>query len=184
MAGSADLKSLQVLLVGGKPASVQVLRTAFGLLGMNKIVAVAEAARAIETLRTQSFDAIFCDSVIEPFKNMSFPVAARRASGVLNPMTPVFIIYHTARQRQVEQARDRGVTDVLTHPVSAATIARKLEAAIVRPRAFIAAPGFVGPDRRAPRPTAWSGEDRRRRAARKAKVNFPETASAGDIALV
>ncbi|HEY0105761.1 MAG TPA: hypothetical protein VGB91_06715, partial [Rhizomicrobium sp.] len=112
----ADLKSLQVLLVGGRPASVQVLRTAFGLLGLKQLTAVAESARAIEALRTQTYSAIFCDAQAEPYKGMAFAVAARRASGILNPMAPLFVIYQTARQRQVEQARDGGVTDVLTHP--------------------------------------------------------------------
>src|SRR5262249_28343924 len=152
---SADLKNLQVLLVGGRPASVQVLRTAFGLLGINQIHVAAESARAIETLRTQTFDAVFCDAAAEPHRHMSFSVAARRPHGILDPLVPLCVIYPGARQRQVEQARDTGVTDVLTHPVSAATIARKLEAAIARPRAFIAAPSFVGPDRRAKRTATW-----------------------------
>ncbi len=180
----ADLKSLQILLVGGRPASVQILRTAFGLLGVKQITAIAESARAIEALRTQSFAAIFCDAAADPFKNMPFPVAARRAAGVLNPMAPVFIILSTARQRQVEQARDVGVTDVLTHPVSAATIARKLEAAIVAPRPFIAAPSFVGPDRRTRRQGVWSGDERRKRLAKKAKVTFPEAPTPGDLTYV
>ncbi len=184
MTGKTDLKSLQVLLVGGRAASVQVLRTAFGLLGVNQITAIPESARAIEALRTQTYDAIFCDAAAEPFKQMSFPVAARRATGILNPMAPLFVIYHNARQRQVEQARDGGVTDVLTHPVSASTIARKLEAAIVRPRPFIAAPGFVGPDRRARRPASWTGDERRKRSGRKAKVSFPDAAQSTDIAFI
>lgn len=177
MIGSADLRNLHVLLVGGRAASIQILRTAFGLLGMKRVTAIAESARAIDTLRDQSFDAIFCDASAEPYKNMSFPAAARRSHGILNPMTPLFIIYTNARQRQVEQARDVGVTDVLTHPVSASTIARKLEAAIVAPRAFIAAPSFFGPDRRARRAATWSGDERRTRAAKKKTVTVAETAS-------
>ncbi|HEX4301464.1 MAG TPA: hypothetical protein VHZ78_01630 [Rhizomicrobium sp.] len=181
MTGKSDLRPLRILLVGGKPASVQVLRTAFGLLGIKQMSAVAESPRAIEALRNQIFDAIFCDAAAEPYKNMTFPVAARRSPGIINPMTPLFVIYTNARQRQVEQARDVGVTDVLTHPVSAATIARKLEAAIKAPRPFIAAPTFFGPDRRARRNALWSGEDRRKRIARKTKVTLAE---ASDIALV
>ena len=93
MIGSSDLRNLHVLLVGGRPASVQILRTAFGLLGMKQVTAVAESERAIETLRSQAFDAIFCDAGAEPFKNMSFPAAARRANGVLNPMTPLVLTF-------------------------------------------------------------------------------------------
>src|SRR5664279_266250 len=98
---------------------------------------------------------------------MTFPVAARRAPGIINPMTPLFVIYTNARQRQVEQARDVGVTDVLTHPVSAATIARKLEKALKAPRSFIVAPTFFGPDRRVRRAAIWSGDERRKRIAKK-----------------
>jgi len=177
MIGSADLRNLHVLLVGGRPASIQILRTAFGLLGMKQMTVIAESARAIETLRGQSFDAIFCDAAAEPYKNMSFPAAARRATGILNPMAPLFVIYSNARQRQVEQARDIGVTDVLTQPVSASTIARKLQAAIVAPRPFIAAPSFFGPDRRARRAATWTGEERRTRSAKKTKVTVAETQS-------
>ncbi|MEJ0028154.1 MAG: hypothetical protein WDN01_19170 [Rhizomicrobium sp.] len=179
MIGSADLRNLHVLLVGGRPASIQILRTAFGLLGMKQVTVIGESARAIETLRAQTFDAIFCDAGAEPYKNMSFPAAARRANGILNPMAPLFVIYTNARQRQVEQARDVGVTDVLTHPVSASTIARKLEAAIVAPRPFIAAPTFFGPDRRARRgTTTWSGDERRKRTAKKTKVSVAEAPGA------
>ncbi|HEY4941559.1 MAG TPA: hypothetical protein VII56_09025 [Rhizomicrobium sp.] len=170
----ADLRHLRLLLVGGKPASVQILRTAFGLLGLKQIAAVAESARAIEALRSQTFAAIFCDAAAEQYKGMTFPVAARRSPGIVNPMTPLFIIYSNARQRQVEHARDVGVTDVLTHPVSAATIARKLEGAIKAPRSFIVAPNFFGPDRRTKRLTTWTGEERRSRVARKGKVSIAE----------
>ena len=183
MAATADIKTLHVLLVGGRPAATQILRTAFGLLGLSQVTVIAESDRAIETLRAQTFDAIFCDAAAEPVEGMSFPAAARRAQGILNPMAPLFVIYSNARQRQVEQARDIGVTDVLTHPVSAATIARKLQAAIATPRPFIAAPDFFGPDRRARRHTSWSGSDRRTRIARKTRVRT-ETAPNGDITFV
>jgi two-component system, chemotaxis family, chemotaxis protein CheY len=175
MDGQTDFRQLRVLLVGGQPASIQVLRTAFGLLGLKQVVAVAESLRAIEALRTQRFSAIFCDAAAEPYKDMTFAVAARRAPGVANPMTPLFIVYSNVRQREVEQARDVGVTDVLTHPVSAATIARKLQAAIKAPRPFIAAPDFFGPDRRAPRHASYHGDERRTRVAKKTKVTLPET---------
>jgi CheY-like chemotaxis protein len=180
MRAPSELKHLHVLLVGGRPAGLQILRTAFGLLGMSHITMAAEAPRAIDALRSQRFAAIFCDAAVAQYKGMSFPVAARRADGVLNPMTPLFVILSHARQRQVEHARDIGVTDVLTHPVSAATIARKLQAAIAQPRAFIAAPTFFGPDRRSRRRETWSGEERRKRVAKKTKVTLSEIAALAD----
>ncbi|MBL6938738.1 MAG: hypothetical protein ISS15_09620 [Alphaproteobacteria bacterium] len=172
-----DLKSLRVLIVGGKAANVQILRTAFGLLGIRLITAIQEPGRAVEALRTSVYGAIFCDAAAERFERMPFHVAARRAAGVLGPMTPLFIVYSHAHQRHVEQARDAGVTDVLTHPVSAATIARKLEVSIKRPRNFIAAATFFGPDRRTDRSNTWYGHDRRKRIAKKTRILVPDAAS-------
>ncbi|MEJ1967167.1 MAG: hypothetical protein WDN03_00810 [Rhizomicrobium sp.] len=184
MSEQTDLKGLRVLLVGGRPASIAVLRTAFGLLGLRQITVTPESARAVEALRAQHFAAVFCDAAAEPFDDMPFPLAARRAPGVLNPMTPLFLIHSHARRRHIEIARDSGVTDVLTHPVSAATIARKLRIAIAEPRPFIAAPTFFGPDRRAGRPETYKGPDRRTRIAKKTKITLPEAAPGTDVALV
>jgi CheY-like chemotaxis protein len=184
MTTQADLRNLRVLLVGGKASGAQVLRTAFGLIGITQIAVIADSARAIEALRVQSFCAIFCDATAEAWQGMTFPIAARRASGVINPMTPLFLICHNARQRQVEHARDTGVTDVLTQPVSAATIQRKLEVALAAPRPFIAAPSFFGPDRRTRRQSTWSGADRRTRAPKKTKVVLPEPGSGNDMSYV
>jgi two-component system, chemotaxis family, chemotaxis protein CheY len=184
MTTQADLRNLRILVVGGKAAGAQVLRTAFGLIGIVQITVIAESARAIEALRVQSFSAIFCDAAAEPYQGLPFPLAARRTPGVINPMTPLFLITHGARQRQVEQARDTGVTDVLTQPVSAATISRKLEVAMTAPRAFIAASTFFGPDRRTRRQNNWKGADRRTRIAKKTKVVLPEPGSSNDLSFV
>jgi hypothetical protein len=44
-----------------------------------------------------------------------------------------------------------------------------LLAALLKPRPFIAAPDFFGPDRRA-RARAWRGRDRRKHTPRKSKI--------------
>ncbi|MBV9420614.1 MAG: hypothetical protein JO348_12655 [Alphaproteobacteria bacterium] len=174
MSTSSEIRNLRLLVVGGRPASVQILRTAFSLLGMRSVTVVAESDKAIDALRSQHFSAIFADAGAEPVGRMTFVRAARRSKGLLNPMTPLFVIYTNARQKHVEYARDEGVTDVLTHPVSAATIQRKLEVALGAPRPFIAAPSFFGPDRRTERRNVWSGDERRKRLAKKTKIVLPD----------
>jgi len=173
-----DLANLRVLLVGGRTGHVQVMRTAFGLLGMRRISAVTDVARALDTLRAQSFHAIFCDAAVGKVGKLSFAAAVRQTPGILNPMTPLFLVCSMARRRHVEEARDAGVTDVLTHPVSAATIARKLEAAIASPRPFIAAATFIGPDRRTVQQShGWHGEERRKRVPKKVRIAPPADAT-------
>jgi CheY-like chemotaxis protein len=175
--GRADIKSLQVLVVGGKPHAVTILRTAFGIIGLNKVSAIAKSERAIQYLRDEDVDAVFCDEAADAVDGVPFPLAARRAEGVPNPMLPIFLVCSSPVRRQIEVARDDGVTDVLVRPVSAATVIRKLRIAVLAPRPFILAGGFFGPDRRGGARTPFAGRDRRTRMPRKLNVSPSDTAA-------
>ena len=167
------IRNLSVLIVGGKGTPAQLLRMALNLAGITNMTVVPESKRALEMLRQDYFDVVFCDEAADKIDRVAFPKAARKAEGVLNTMMPIFVMYSKARRREVERARDDGVTDVLTTPISAATILRKIDAAMLRPRPFIMAPDFFGPDRRTgTRGEAGpDGKDRRVRSPRKAKVS-------------
>jgi CheY-like chemotaxis protein len=174
MKDRADFTNLRALIVGGKPHAVSTLRTVLGVVGMRDVQQEGTSARAIERLRSEPFDVVFCDEYADTVDSTPFAAAARRAHGVLNPMLPIFLVFGSARRRQVERARDDGVTDVLTRPISAATIIRKLNVAVVFPRAFIAAPEFFGPDRRAVQRPSYRGDDRRKRVPKKIRVTAPD----------
>ncbi len=172
-----DLCELHVLIVGGKPHTVMTLRTVFGIIGLNKVSAVADSARAVAMLRDQAVDAVFCDEHTGAVDGVPFPLAARRAEGVLNPMLPIFLVCAAPMRRQVEGARNDGITDVLVRPISAATVIRKLRGAVLAPRPFILASGFFGPDRRGGGRAPYGGRDRRNRKPKKLKVSLNESAA-------
>ena len=170
----SDFSSLRVLLLGGKTHTIGILRSILSNAGVTKIIHVEQTARALDLLGMEHFSAVFCDQNAEGMDGMSFPVAARRAKGMLNPMIPIFALQERARRRDVEQARDVGVTDVLTTPISPRTIMSKLHAATTAPRPFIVASEFFGPDRRARARAPWHGDDRRTRVAKKQKMDFTQ----------
>jgi two-component system chemotaxis response regulator CheY len=146
-----------------------VLRSILSVMGVTQVIHVEDTVRAIELLSMEAFQAVFYDPRCEPYDGMPFPVAARRKETMLNPLLPIFALQERARRRDVEQARDAGVTDVVTAPISPKTIMTKMKAA---PRPFILAQEFFGPDRRAKNRAPWSGGERRTRTARKQKVDF------------
>jgi CheY-like chemotaxis protein len=169
-----DLSAHRILLVGAKTHSLQLLRSVLAIAGVSKVVHVEEGRRALELLSMEHFSAVFCSAGVEGVEERPFIVAARRSESMLNPMVPIFVLQERARRRDVEKARDTGVTDVLTMPMSPKTIIAKLQAAAQSPRAFIVATEFFGPDRRAKARPAFFGADRRTRKARKAKVDFAQ----------
>ena len=163
-----DLSAHRILILGAKTHSMLLLRSILGNAGITQIVHVGAANHAIEMLGRENFTAVFYDPTLED-ADARFAAQARRADCVLNPMIPIFALKERARRRDVETARDIGVTDVLTMPVSPNTVLAKLRAA---PRPFILAQQFVGPDRRSKSRAPWHGADRRTHKARKAKVDF------------
>jgi CheY-like chemotaxis protein len=161
-----------ILIVGAKRHSLLLLRSVLGIAGIDRITHLTEARRAVAVLGHEQFGAVFCDWDVESVDGMGFAVAARRTRGVLNPMIPIFALQERARRRDVISARDEGVTDVITLPVSPRTLLRKLNAATAAPRPFIVAADFFGPDRRSRTGQAFAGKERRVRVARKTKVDF------------
>ncbi|HEY5347356.1 MAG TPA: response regulator [Rhizomicrobium sp.] len=176
----ADIAALRVLIVGGRGHAVQTLRTVLNNAGINNVAAVEDSRRAVDMLRVESFEAVYCDEQADQIDNVNFALAARRSAGLLNPMVPIFVVYGSARRSQVEKARDIGVTDVMTRPISVKTLLRKLRVALANPRPFIAAAEFFGPDRRADSRKAFRGKDRRTRSPKKLKVNKAGVTSAAD----
>ncbi len=164
-----NLTDYRILVLGGKTHPILLLRSILSAMGAKQVFQVADTQRAIELLSMEFFQAVFYDPNSESYDGMTFPVAARRKESMVNPLIPIFAVQARARRSDVEIARDAGVTDVITVPVSPRTIMTKLKAA---PRPFILAPEFFGPDRRAKARPHWSGSDRRIRAARKQKVDF------------
>lgn len=167
-----DFSNHRILIVGAKTHTMALLRSILGVMGISNILQVEDPRRALDLLATEGFTAVLCSPDVEAVDGMTFPVAARRKEGILNPMMPIFLVQERARRRDVEKARDIGVTDVLTTPISPRTIMSKLKAAELNPRPFIVSNEFFGPDRRAKTRAPWSGEERRKRQARKAKVDF------------
>jgi CheY-like chemotaxis protein len=168
----SELSVHKILIVGGKTHPILLLRSVLGIAGVSKILQTEDPRRAIELLSTEQFSAVFVGAEIGDIDGVTFPVTARRRDGVLNPMIPIFALKARAHRRDVERARDDGVTDVMTVPISPKTIMTKLNAAFEAPRPFIVSSEFFGPDRRARNRAAWYGSDRRKRAAKKAKVDF------------
>lgn len=183
--GQMDFSVLRVLLLSGRNHTAQTLRSVLALAGISKIICTDDPGHALDYLCIDVYDAVFADDACRKVSDLTFPMAARRREGVLNPMMPIFVFHEHARRRRVEEARDTGATDFLTCPISPKTVMEKLEAALNNPRPFIKAPDFFGPDRRAVTRRPFAGVDRRSRIPKKVKVQkVPLSGSGSDIVLL
>jgi two-component system, chemotaxis family, chemotaxis protein CheY len=166
----SDLAAARILVVGARGPAGSMLRMVLTAAGITRIALIDEPRRALDLLCVEPFEAVFVEGSIQ-LDDTSFAMAARRHTMLLNPMIPIFAVFGGPRRRDVEMARDQGITDVICRPMSPKIVTDKLRAALRAPRPFIAAPDFFGPDRRA-KERPWRGQDRRVVTPKKTKVKF------------
>jgi two-component system, chemotaxis family, chemotaxis protein CheY len=162
-----DFAALRVQIVGVKGHAGAMLRIVLNAAGVGHVVQIEDPRRALSLLSSEHFDAIFVEET--HLDSLNFARSPRRRASLRNPLIPIFALYNGPRRRDVERARDMGVTSVICRPVSPKTVAEKLLSALVKPRPFISAPNFFGPDRRA-KVRTWRGRERRKHVPRKTKI--------------
>ena len=64
-------------------------------------------------------------------------------------------------EKRVRMARDSGVTEFLKKPFTAESLYKRIEEIIERPRQFVRADSYIGPDRRRNKKLEYQGPERR-----------------------
>jgi CheY-like chemotaxis protein len=137
--------------------------------GLTNIHEATDGGAALQILRHRRVDLIFCDWQMEPMDGLTFMRALRNPEENENPYVPVIFCTAFAERDVIEQARDSGVNEIMTKPITAKAVEARIEKALTNPRDFVQTPDYFGPDRRRRSPTGEPfPEDRRTRAPRTA----------------
>lgn len=105
-------------------------------------------------------DIIMADHLMEPGSGLGLLKYVRSHESEKIKFIPFIMMSGEADRDAVTAARDAGVTEYLAKPMSVVGVASRLLAVIDRPRAFIRAPDYFGPDRRR-QTLPYNGEDKR-----------------------
>lgn len=126
----------------------------------DRIWEVADGRAAIEQLSLAPIDVAICDINMRPMDGIAFTRFVRTNPDSPDAFLPIIICTGYADLTHVEAARDAGATEILSKPISAEGLYSRLQAVLERPRPFISAPGYTGPDRRR-HDIPYEGPDRR-----------------------
>ena len=72
----------------------------------------------------------------------------RESEGAQYRRTPIIMISRPRPRRDIEQARDAGVTEFIVTPIAPITLQDRIRGLQEKPRDFVQSPRFNGPDRR------------------------------------
>jgi CheY-like chemotaxis protein len=109
-------------------------------------------------------DVAIVDFRMDPMDGVTFTERVRRDPGSKNPFLPIIMLTGYAEKGRVLEARDAGVTEMMTKPVTAKALVARLNAVILNPRPFIRTQTYFGPDRRRRQDASYVGLERRRGA--------------------
>lgn len=152
---------LSVQVVEDTPPMRKLLCSILETLGVGQIYSSENGEAGFEQFRKMNPDIVIADWHMEPMNGIELTHEIRTNQLSPNRMAPVIIVTGYSAITRVAQARDAGVTEFIVKPFSANDLAKRLAYVINKPRDFIDADGYFGPDRRRRQDPNYKGPFRR-----------------------
>ena len=144
----AAVKSTKILIIEDDAIMTRLLRDILEVMGFGEITTVKDGNKALQEVIAKNFDLIFCDWKMLGMDGIEFTKLLRMIPYPEKCFTPVVMITGKARKEDVEVARDAGVTEYVIKPFTVKSLCEKIKAIVERPREFVLADSYKGPDRR------------------------------------
>lgn len=141
-------EKLSVLVVEDMTPLKKLLTSVLTTLGVGLIYTANDGEEGFRVFCENKPDIVITDWLMEPGAGLDLVEKIRRDPQSPNRMTPIIIMTGYGTLPRVNSARNKGVTEFLVKPFSAADLAKRIAYVIEKPRDFIDAEGFFGPDRR------------------------------------
>lgn len=165
---SYKLKTLRVLVIDDNAPIRLLVRSLLLDLGFGHVHAEPDAQSGWNSYCTQKPDIILVDWRMDKSDGIEFTKRVRKDPASHNPTVPIVIMTGFTNKQRVFDARDAGVTEFLIKPFTVQILADRLMHIIEKPRDFVLAPAYTGPDRRRRR-DAVEEEDLKRKSDAAAK---------------
>lgn len=167
---SYKFKEITVLIVDRQPHIIALIRGVLNMFGVQKIYAASTREQALADFEEYKPELLIVDWEIANSTGIDFTRAIRQTSQ--NPYVPIIFMTSLTSEARVTEARDSGITEFLAKPFSVDSLYKRIERIIEKPRDFIVAPHYVGPDRRRKKGEPPEGVDERRKEEIEKKAKF------------
>lgn len=156
-----DISGVYFLIVEDNRNMRTLLKTILNSFGCRHIAEADDGADAFAVMKNFPPDIVICDWEMEPLDGVEFVRMVRTGADSPNPLVPIIMVTAYTEAARVNVARDAGINEFLGKPISANSLYNRVRAIIERPRPFIRAKSYVGPDRRRRESDGFLGAERR-----------------------
>lgn len=151
----------RVLILDPNPHSARVLADLLKELGAKTIYAETNPAKAFAICKSEDPQIIFTELSAGGVDGLAFTKALRRSEAV-SRKAPVVMVTSEATAAAIIGARDAGVHEFLRKPFNMKDLVRRIEAVALKPREWVEAVQYIGPDRRRFNSAEYKGPRKRK----------------------
>jgi len=151
---------ISVLVADDSPTMRQLLKSSLDSFGVKQVLMAHDGDQAFDMFKESWADIAIVDWNMKPTNGIELVRLMRNSPESRNPYIPVLMVTGHADMDRIAEARDAGMTEILSKPLSPKILHQRIEAVFSNPRTFIRSNDFFGPDRRR-RGTGYLGDDRR-----------------------
>lgn len=162
MAKNYDFRYLRVLVVDDSRFMTRVVTQILKALGVGQVEAAHSGADGYQMAKEFVPDIVISDWDMDGGEGPELVNLLRNSDDSPCPYVNIIMLTGFAERRRVLEARDFGITEFLTKPVSAKGLYSRLVALVERPRPFVRVQSeYFGPDRRRVANEDYKGPERR-----------------------
>ena len=158
---SYDLSQVKILIVEDMQPMLALTTSLLTMFGFKNVYGARSVDEGWKLFCHYNHDLIVTDWLMEPHDGLEMIRRIRKEEASPNIFVPIILMTGYSDQPRVESARDMGVTEFLMKPYSARDMYARIVQIIEKPRQFVEAGEFFGPDRRRRKNFEFRGDDKR-----------------------
>lgn len=158
-----QFKNINVLVIESNHAMFDLAKAVLTTFGVPaaQVHSAYSFEEGFEAFCRLNPDLVIVDWLSEPNNGLKLTRKMRTDKRSPNPFIPVIMMTGYGQKTRVLKARDSGITEFLVKPFTSKALYLRIEQIIERPRQFVRADTFVGPDRRRQDDPRYQGPKRR-----------------------
>lgn len=143
-----QMHKISVLIVEDNLPMLEIAKSLLLAFGVGHVITAQNGEIGYKRYCEFNPDIVIADWMMKPVDGISLTRIIRNDPRSPNPYVPIILMTGFSEKRRVFQARDAGVTEFLVKPFNARDLYKRLVQVIERPRQYVKAEDFFGPDRR------------------------------------
>ncbi len=158
---SSRLSKYRIAIVDQDRELGDVLSQMLQNIGFSVPYVTRSGREAFQTINHDVYDFLITEWNIEQLNGIDLIKRIRQDKASMCPTLPIIMLTGRAEKSDVITARDAGVNEYVIKPFSAKAVYNRIERIVEKPRNFVVADRFIGPDRRSKSKELPEERDRR-----------------------